>query len=138
MDGMILYAAADLLWATRIKGACDSLGVPARPVRSVEMLEARLADSDVRGLIVDLETGPLGLDLIRRARAAADAARPFTVLCFGPHVDVERFEQARAAGADRAMARGAFADRLPQIVVSLERGDDGAGRDLSGAAPGIH
>lgn len=120
MDGMILYAAADLLWATRIKGACDAAGIPARPVRSTEMLHARLAEGAVRGLVVDLETGELGIELIRAARLAETQARGLFILAFGPHVAVEQFEQARRAGADRVIARGAFSDRLAQILAEIE------------------
>ncbi|MEZ6235065.1 MAG: hypothetical protein R3B68_12835 [Phycisphaerales bacterium] len=42
---MILYLASDLLWATRIKRAAEDLRIAARPVRSLEMLEARLGES---------------------------------------------------------------------------------------------
>jgi hypothetical protein len=67
---MVLYCAADLLWATRIKSTADALGVPCRPARTVEMLEARLSDSPVRALLVDLEAGENALALIRRLRRA--------------------------------------------------------------------
>ena len=55
---MVLYCAADLIWATRIRAAAEAAGIPSRPVRDLAMLEARLADSPVRGLIVDLEALP--------------------------------------------------------------------------------
>lgn len=42
---MILYFAADLLWASKIKLTADAIGIVCRPVRSVSMLEARLADT---------------------------------------------------------------------------------------------
>lgn len=123
MDGMILYACSDLLWASRVKGTADRLGVPARPVRSVEMLEARLADSEVTALIVDLETGPLGPALIARAVEAGG----IRVVAFGPHVDAAALSAAREAGAHRVLSRGAFAERLPQLLAELAGG--GVGND---------
>jgi hypothetical protein len=125
---MILYCAADLLWATRIKATAESLGVPCRPVRSVEMLEARLADSTVRALIVDLESGETGLLLIRALRGenknpGRDPDRTIQILAFGPHIALELFEQARAAGADRVLARGAFDRQLPEILRALDAPD---------------
>ena len=36
----VLFLAADLIWATRIKATAEDLGVAARPVRTMEMLEA--------------------------------------------------------------------------------------------------
>jgi hypothetical protein len=82
------------------------------------MLDARLADSDARALLVDLEVGDGVIDFIRRARASSNGNRIF-ILAFGPHVAADRFEAARRAGADRVIARGAFADRISQIVSEL-------------------
>ncbi len=120
---MILYCAADLLWATRIKGTADSLGIPCRPARTPEMLAARLADSDVKGVIVDLEAGEGALAVIRALRAVvAEGAveRAIPVVAFGPHVGVEAMEAARQAGADRVMARGAFDRGLVEILRALD------------------
>lgn len=119
---MILFKCADLLWATRIKSTAESVGVAARPVRTLEMLEARLADSPVNALVVDLEAGDTGIGLIQRLKGpeASEAERAITVLAFGPHVMTDLFEQARAAGADRAVARGGFAAQLPQILQTLD------------------
>lgn len=119
---MILYSAADLLWATRIKSTADSLGVPCRPARDVAMLEARLADSEVRALLVDLEAPGRGLELIARLRGAAagERERAVRIMAFGPHVAKELFQQARDAGADDVLPRGAFDRNLPDILVNLE------------------
>ena len=115
---MILYLCADLLWATRVKSAAADLGISARPVRSVEMLEARLADSDVRGLIVDLEAGAVGIELI--GRMAEEGAIP--VVAFGPHVATAALDAARQAGATRVLTRGAFANGLGEVLRGLEAG----------------
>ena len=118
---MILYVCADLLWATRIKSTAEAIGIAARPVRTLEMLEARLADSPVRALIVDLEAGETGFQLIERLRStgASEADRAVRVLAFGPHVMTDLFERARGAGADRVVARGGFSAKLPQILQTL-------------------
>jgi CheY-like chemotaxis protein len=122
---MILYCAADLIWATRIKATADALGIPCRPVRNVEMLKARLTDSKVRAVILDLETPEMSLAILRTLRGtpgepATDPGRTIRVLAFGPHVATDLFEQARAAGADRVLARGAFDRALPEILQDLE------------------
>ena len=119
---MVVYLAADLLWSTRIKSTAESLGIQARPVRNPEMLEARLADSPVRGLIVDLEAGDAALDLIRRTAAAPLPAtgERIRVVAFGPHVAVDRLDAARAAGADEVLPRGSFDRRLIEILRSLD------------------
>lgn len=130
---MIVYFASDLLWASKIKAAADAAGITARPVRSVEMLEARLADSPVRGLVVDLDTPDIALTLIERTRAwerasvkdpgsLEGAALRIGIVAFGPHVDVENLRRAGEAGADRVLARGSFHGSIESILTALERG----------------
>jgi DNA-binding NarL/FixJ family response regulator len=123
---MIVFCAADLIWATRIKSTADSLGISCRPVRNREMMVARLGDSPVRALIVDLEAGETGLELIRMVKVKGG----IRVVVFGPHVDAEGFERARATGADAVVARGAFGARLPQILQALADDGSAVGDDL--------
>ncbi len=122
---MVLYAAADLLWATRIKATADALAVPCRPARNADMLRARLADSPVRALIVDLEA-EAGLDLIALARAEAGAT--VRIVACGPHVQKARLQAARDAGADEVLTRGAFDHSLPDLLLALSgRGEPPGG-----------
>jgi hypothetical protein len=116
---MILYTAADLLWATRIKAAADDLGLPARPVRTVEMLRDRLGDTEPSGLIVDLDAEP-AIEIIGVAdEARRRTGRPARILAFGPHADVARLRAASEAGADQALPRGTVAGRLDQVLRTL-------------------
>jgi DNA-binding NarL/FixJ family response regulator len=121
---MVLYCCNDLLWATRVKSTADALGVPCRPARNPDMLAARLADCDVKALIVDMEAGPVGLELIRLLRGpeAGDRQRAVRVVVFGPHVATDAFAAARQAGAETLMARGAFNHHLPRILQELHAG----------------
>jgi len=123
---MILYHAADLFWATRIKTTADALGIAARPARNLEMLQARLADSPVAALIVDLDAVDSALVLINRLRGpnATPTERAIRVVAFGPHVAVEAFQAARDAGADRVLPRGAFSNRLPDWLNALNAARD--------------
>ncbi|MCP9874833.1 hypothetical protein [Synechococcus sp. Cruz CV-v-12] len=117
---MILYLASDLLWASKIKGTADALGLPCRPARNPEMLRARLADSPVRALLIDLDAGAPALELLTLARAEAPNVR---ILAFGPHVMTEALAAAQHAGAHAVMARGAFSANLPEILMSLSSGN---------------
>lgn len=125
---MIAYFASDLVWATRIKGVADDLGLAARPVRTIQMLQARLEDSDVTGLVVDLDAPETALALIAHLRAheASDrreqenagkpAVSPARIVAFGPHVETAALAEARALGADAALTRGAFHHQLAGIM----------------------
>lgn len=125
---MIAYFASDLVWATRIKGLADDLGIPARPVRNVQMLGARLADSPVTGLIVDLDAPDTALELIRHARAweaekdqeiSQSKRLPMPIVAFGPHVDTDALQGATSAGATAAITRGSFHHQLAAVLRSL-------------------
>jgi hypothetical protein len=121
---MILYFAADLLWATRIRSAAEGLGIAVRPVRDIAMLQARLGDSPVRGVVVDLDGGDAAIDLIAHLRKPGHAGTyaAIRIVAWGPHVEVEKLRAAKAAGADAVMARGAFSRALPRVLRDLEEG----------------
>ncbi len=127
---MILYAAADLIWATKIKATAEALGLAARPVRTLEMLHARLADCpEAKSLMVDLDKGEEGLALIAalRAHEAANQAagqatgqgRRLRVLAWGPHVAKDLLQAARDAGADDVLTRGALEHNMEEVLVKL-------------------
>lgn len=113
---MILYFAADLLWASRIKATADALGLPARPVRNLEMLNARFADSTPAALVADLDKPDIALALI--AAAANHAPKP-RIVAWGPHVEKDTLQRARDAGADEVLTRGAFDHNLEEILLRL-------------------
>ncbi len=121
---MILYSAADLLWATRIKSTAEDLGIPCRPARSAEMLRARLADSPVRAVLLDLEAPDAAFELLGALRGpgAGDAERAVRVVAWGPHVAVDLFARAREAGADEVLTRGAFSNGLAGLLTRLGGG----------------
>lgn len=118
---MILYLASDLVWATKIKAMAEDLGLAARPVRTLEMLEARLADSPVTAFIADLEKPEEALAMLARLRGPGsdDKARAIRTIAFGPHIAKDRLQQAREAGADDVMPRGAFDHHLADILMNL-------------------
>ncbi len=128
----ILYIAADLVWATRIKSTAEGLGIVSRPVRKPEMLAARLGESDVTAFIVDLDAGEMALTLIRGIKGweserdpNGGGRGPIRVVAFGPHVETELFAAAREAGADHVMTRGAFSGRLVDVLKELAGGGEG-------------
>lgn len=118
---MILYLAADLLWASKIKGTADALGVPARPVRTMDMLEARLADCEVKALLLDLDRPEEALAMIGRLRGAgaSEMERSVRLVAWGPHVAKDLLQQARTAGADEVLTRGAMDHNMQEILLAL-------------------
>lgn len=98
------------------------------------MLEARLADCDVRALIVDLDVADVAMQMLARVKSKSgadgkrdggrDGEREICVLAFGPHVARDELVAAREAGADEVMTRGAFDHAIERVLVRLA----GAGR----------
>lgn len=117
----ILYLAADLLWASKVKGTADALGVPARPVRTMEMLEARLADCDVKALLLDLDKPEEAMQMIARLRGetASEKDKSIRLVAWGPHVAKDLLQQARTAGADEVLTRGAMDHNMQEILLAL-------------------
>jgi hypothetical protein len=112
----ILYAAADLLWASKIKATADALGIASRPVRTLEMLTARIADTTAAAFLVDLDKGDDALALIRAARAANPSLR---IVSFGPHVAKDLLQASRDAGANDAMTRGSLEHHMEDVLMKL-------------------
>jgi hypothetical protein len=122
---MIIYLAADLLWASKIKSTAEAIGIPARPARNGQMLTDRLADSPVTAILLDLDAGPVAFELLQIATAARSATTPpkaIRICCFGPHVQADELRQAKAQGADVVLARGALHANLPGYLTSLHQG----------------
>lgn len=127
---MLVYRCADLMFSTRVRAAADDAGLTARPVRSIEMLRKRLhrvedgkANDAVTSMIVEIDGEPLAGELIAEARAYDPS---LAIVAFGPHVEVDALAAAAQAGADPVMTRGAFHQRLPELIVRL--------RDRAGSA----
>ncbi len=117
---MIVYACADLMFATRIRAAAEDLHRVSRPARNPDMLQARLDRIDdgkpndpVSLLLIDLDLQDLGLALIQQARQHTP---DLPIYAFGPHVATDLLQQAHAAGASRVLTRGAFVKQLTQLL----------------------
>ena len=126
---MIIYACSDLIFATKIRSTAESLKLPSRPVRDAQMLGNRLSCVDdgklnepVSGLLIDLDLGQAGLDMIDQVRKhEAASGGKVAVLTFGSHVATEILAQARERGADFVMSRGQFTSNLPEILQRMAK-----------------
>lgn len=110
----IFAVTADLFFAERFEHALRQLGHEARVVD----LSAGPAPDALPGgtdlALIDLEAGPVALDLVQKARAAG-----VKVLAFGPHVDTELHEAARQAGADQVVAKSKLTRSLAELIDGL-------------------
>lgn len=115
---MNIILCTDLLFSTKITGTAKALQKPFVVVRTLEKLQAALAEFPQATFIVDL--GTTVVDPIAAIATAKQAAPAVKVVAFVSHVDVERATAARVAGADRVLARSGFVNELPGIVGGTE------------------
>jgi tryptophan synthase alpha subunit len=104
---VVAVLTGDLFFRVKIEAVAKAAGVPVRFAGSVE--EARGAAT----VLVDLADGVQAIEAVGALKAGTEAP---VVVAFGPHREGEAFRQARAAGADRVLARSAFVERLPELL----------------------
>lgn len=112
---MLVYLVADLMWDSRVSAAARAAGVPARRVRSWDQIRASLEQGAVRLVLVDL-TDPGADEIVSRTPEIAETGARVTA--FGPHVETEALDRARACGAE-VLPRGALSRRLDEIMRTL-------------------
>jgi predicted metal-dependent hydrolase len=96
---------------------------PQRTVPLTEPLEgpdARLIESLTthRPALILVDTTAADLPWARWIHVikTSAATRRIPILAFGPHVDAERLDQARQAGADKVVTRGRLHSSLPKLI----------------------
>jgi len=107
--------AADMLFASRIRGAASAAGVPVRVV-SAAPAAVEAVRAGASRLLLDLDTRTADpIALIRQLRSD-DVTAAVEIIAFVSHVREDLIAAARAAGATRVMARSAFVRELPRLL----------------------
>ncbi len=106
---------ADLMFGARIRSAAQNTGTPVRLVRAADELVEAVRQERPRLAIVDLDARGDPVAAIARLKAEpASAGVP--VLAYASHVREDVMAAARAAGAERVVARGLFARDLAAFL----------------------
>jgi DNA-binding NarL/FixJ family response regulator len=109
---MIVAMVPDLFFQVRIRTTAQASGRQIEFISSASDAVSRADSANL--LIVDLDSGkPDPVELIREVRAKQPDLK---ILAFGPHVQKERFRQARSAGADQVLGRSRFSSDLVEIL----------------------
>jgi CheY-like chemotaxis protein len=106
---------ADMLFASRVRGVADMLGVRTRVSRPAGVVAAVLA-SGARLVLVDLELGGGGGPAAIRALRSEPDLGGIEVVAFSSHMNTAALREGKEAGADRVLARSAFVERLPSLL----------------------
>lgn len=113
---MILVVADDLLFRSKISTVAKKTGVVVRAATSADAAIARAKEERPTLILLDLDSGRTEpFEVLRRLHEDPQLG-PVPTLGFVSHVHVDLVRQARALGIGQVMARGAFADALPDIL----------------------
>ena len=114
--GAAVVVLADMLFASRVRATGAACGVAvvtvSRPDRFLDQSKALPA----RLLIMDLEVHGHDVAALIRAVKADAALRDIPLVAFASHLNAAAIAGARAAGADRVLARSAFVELLPRLL----------------------
>lgn len=108
----VVAVATDLMSQSRIRAAAKATG---NSVRFVVMEGDLVTVAPACLALVDLDAAADIESMIRLLKQ-----RGLHVVAFGPHLDTERRKAARAAGADRVLAKSKFVTELPRLMAEGE------------------
>lgn len=106
----VVLLSADLMMTSSVGGAAAQHGLRFQTLSNAAQL-VDCQDSDL--ILIDLATPGLS---IAAAGAALSDPQKQTAVTYGPHVHVDRFQQAETAGFVNRLARGAFTADVGRLV----------------------
>jgi PleD family two-component response regulator len=113
---MIVAVLDDLLFTSKIRSVAKQLDVPLTIARSPESALDAMRQGHPSLVILDLTTPRIDTLGIIAAMRADEALAGIATLGFAGHTQTELFQAARRAGVSDVLTRGAFAERLPEIL----------------------
>src|SRR5215813_6785541 len=114
---MVLALVDDLMFRSKIKSTATQVGASVTFVKSRDAALAAMRADAPALVILDLNNprmDPIGTVTEMKHDGALAQIR---VVGFVSHVDVNTINEARAAGVDEVLARSAFAEKLPDLLV---------------------
>ncbi len=111
---VVVALVSDMIFESKICGTGRAAGVTVVTTRTPESLLTTVAESGAVLVLMDLSVaGEQTTETIASLRRICPNAR---ITGFAPHVDAERLQQARDAGADDAMPRSRFDASLGALL----------------------
>ncbi len=112
-SGAVVALPADLIFGARIRASAESVGEPVIIAKNPEDLLAKVREGDTRLIILDLDRRGLAItEVIGQLKATSSAM----ILAYVSHIQEDAIREAKSAGADKVIARGAFAKQLPELL----------------------
>jgi Response regulator containing a CheY-like receiver domain and a GGDEF domain len=119
----VVLVADDLMFPSRIREGLRPMGGSLRVVGTEAALMAALAEAPADAVLVNLTARRYDPVSVIRALKSGEATRSVPVLAFAGHVEKEKHEAAREAGADMVAANSSVSMHLPTLLGRLLRGE---------------
>lgn len=111
----IVILCSDMLFLSKLTGTADQLKFSYRTALSCKKAAEYLTDEAKQLFLIDLNQPNLDWELLASIHQPDSK---LTSIAFGPHVDTERLEKAKAAGCTQVLPRSIFSAQLPQLMQS--------------------
>lgn len=155
---IIVGFVSDLLFTTRIENVAHHLGFrlawiasalelgssEGAPVRESPGESLRGQSGRLFGKLTRWQPALLLFDLANRdvpwrkwiaALKSSPATRRMPIMCYGPHVEVDKFNEAKSVGADVVLARSRFTADMPRLIQQYARLPDYAALETACGEP---
>ncbi len=109
----VLLVCGDLFFATKLRSEIEAIGMSVEVEPLADRALTRVSAGHFSSLVIDLEMPRLNLAALL---ASLPAERRPQVIAFGPHVQKDRLESARAAGCDEVLSRGQISATIREVV----------------------
>lgn len=107
--GSVIMLSGDLIFSSRVKAAAQRAGLQFRVSGNLPEDDTHL----IRFVVLDLSTrSKLTSDLAAQCQQRCPDAK---LIAYGPHVQVDKLNQARASGIQTVMTNGQFDSQLARI-----------------------
>jgi PleD family two-component response regulator len=119
---VVLLVADDLMFPSRVREGVKPLGGTVRVVSTVEAAVAgAVAGPSPRAVFVSLTARRFDPLAVVAALKGDARTRSLPLLTFAGHMETEKHEAARKAGADVSAANSSVALHLPKLLERLDR-----------------
>jgi CheY-like chemotaxis protein len=118
----LLLVADDLMFPSRVREALRPLyGTVKVAATETAAIDAARSEPAPDAVLVNLNARRYDPLAVIRAMKGDDRTRVLPLLAFAGHVEAEKHEAARAAGADLVAANSSVALHLPKLLERLQR-----------------
>jgi CheY-like chemotaxis protein len=110
-----LLLSRDMIFTSKVTGTARELGHRVLVAGNTALAAAMIEQWKPKVVFVDLTAGELvSVPALLAYRKTAGADTPF--VAFGPHVEAEALDAARASGCDPVLTRSKFTAELPDLI----------------------